>query len=189
MIEEIKIKDGRNVIIKRLQVEDYEKNQNYEFVHKWLNEVSKYLAREFLPEELENDKVFFYKKLKNLEEFFVVGAKYNEKIVGTASLELNLSSKKFQHVATWGISVNQNFQNQGLGKRLLEIIEDISKTVGIKKLEAEFIEGNIIARNLYTKKLSYSIEGRKKYAVLLNNGTYVDKIQIGKIIDENLIKE
>ena len=189
MIEEFKLKDGRNVIIKRLNIVDYEKNQNYEFVHSWLNEVSKYLGREFEAEELERDREYFYKKLKNLETFFVVGAKYNEKIVGTASLELNLNSKKFKHVATWGISVNQDFQNQGLGKGLLEVLENIAKTLGIKKLEAEFIEGNKIARNLYTNKLNYSIEGRKKYSVLLNNGTYVDKIQIGKIIDENLINE
>ena len=189
MIEEFKLKDGRNVIIKRLSIEDYEKNQNYEFVHIWLNEVSQYLAREFPPEDLERDREYFYKKLKGLDQFFVVGAKYNEKIVGTASLELNLHSKKIKHVATWGISVNQDFQNQGLGKRLLEVLENIAKTLGIKKLEAEFIEGNTIARNLYINKLNHSIEGRKKYSVLLSNGTYVDKIQIGKIIDQNLIKE
>ena len=189
MKEEFRLKDRRNVTIKRLKVEDYEKNQNYEFVHNWLNKVSKYLAREFLPEELEGDKVFFYKKLKKLEVFFVVGAIYNEKIVGTASLELNLSSKKFQHVATWGISINQDFQNQGLGKRLLEVLEHIAKTLGIKKLEAEFIEGNEIARNLYINKLNHSIEGMKRYSVLLSNGTYVDKIQIGKIIDQNLLNE
>lgn len=189
MIEKFKLKDGRNVIIKRLNIEDYEKNQNYEFVHNWLNKVSKYLGREFLAEELERDKAGFYKRLKNMEQFFVIGAKYNEKIIASSSIELNLDKKKFKHVATWGIAVNPNFQNQGLGKRLLEIIEDISKTLGIKKLEAEFIEGNIVARNLYTKKLNYSIEGRKKSSLLLNNGTYVDKIQIGKIIDENLIKE
>jgi len=189
MIEEFALKDGRNVIIKRLKIEDYEKNQNYEFVHSWLNEVSKYLAREFPPEDLEKDREYFYKKLKGLEHFFVVGAKYNEKIVGTASLELNLHSKKFKHVATWGISVNQDFQNQGLGKRLLEVLENIAKSLGIKKLEAEFIEGNEIARNLYINKLNHSIEGRKKYSVLLSNGTYVDKIQIGKIIDHNLLNE
>ena len=189
MIEEFKLKDRRNVIIKRLNIEDYENNQNYEFVHNWLNKVSKYLGRDFPPEELEKDKEFFYKKLKNLEQFIVIGAKFNENIIGTASLELNLSSKKFKHVATWGIAVNKDFQNQGLGKRLLGVLEDIAETLGIKKLEAEFIEGNKIARNLYTNKLNYSIEGRKKYSVLLSNGTYVEKIQIGKILDENLIKE
>jgi ribosomal protein S18 acetylase RimI-like enzyme len=188
MIEEFKLKDGRNVIIKRLHVKDYEKNQNYEFVHSWLNDVSRFLAREFLPQELERDREYFYKKLKNLDQFFVVGAKYNEKIVGTASLELNLNSKKFKHVATWGISINQDFQDQGLGKRLLEVLENIAKTLGIKKLEAEFIEGNKIAQNLYVSKLNYSIEGRKKFSVLLSNGSYVDKIQIGKVIDETLLK-
>ncbi len=92
-------------------------------------------------------------------------------------------------MATWGISINQDFQNQGLGKRLLEVLEHIAKTLGIKKLEAEFIEGNEIARNLYINKLNHSIEGRKQNSVLLSNGAYVDKIQIGKIIDENLINE
>ena len=53
MIEKFKLKDGRFVVIKRLSKSDYEINNNYEFVHKWLRKVSKFLAKEFKEKNLE----------------------------------------------------------------------------------------------------------------------------------------
>ncbi len=65
---------------------------------------------------------------------------------------------------------------------MLLIIESIARMKGLKKLEADYYEGNAPAENLYIKKLNYQIEGRKRISVLLMDGTYADKIMIGKII-------
>ena len=56
LTENFVLKDGRVVIIKRLRKEDYEKNNNYEFVHDWLNSVNTFLGLEFNKEDIENDE-------------------------------------------------------------------------------------------------------------------------------------
>jgi ribosomal protein S18 acetylase RimI-like enzyme len=186
MIGSFKLKDGRTVIIKHLSKEDYEINNNYEFVHSWLREVSKYLAKEFKKESLDNDKKELYITLSDKISSVFIGAIFKDKIIGSASLKLNPFNEKESHVGNWGIAIHPDFQNHGLGAELLAIIEKLAQQKGLKKLEAEFYDGNKNAEILYLKKMNYNIEGRKKYAGLLNDGNYADKILIGKIIDKSL---
>lgn len=184
--KKFRLKDGRTVHIRRLYVEDYKHDNNYEFVHSWLNQVNKYLALEFEKEDLESNIAIFETLISNKEEYIIIGAIFNEKIIGQASLQLNSKSKKLAHIGTWGIALHPDFQNQGLGTRLLQIVEREAKEKGLKKLEAEFFKENSIARNLYIEKMNYEIEGTRKCGGLLNNGSYTDRILIAKIIDNSL---
>ena len=186
MIEKFKLKDGRFVVIKRLSKSDYEINNNYEFVHKWLRKVSKFLAKEFKEENLEKDKRELYNILSDDKTSFFIGALFENEIMASASLKLNPFNEKESHIGTWGIAIHPDFQNQGLGLKLLTLLENIAKEKGLKKLEAEYYDGNKSAEILYLEKMKYTVEGRKKYTGLLNDGTYVDKILIGKIIDKTL---
>jgi len=186
MIEKFKLKDGRSIVIKRLSKSDYEINNNYEFVHKWLRKVSKFLAKEFKEENLEKDKRELYDILSDDKISFFIGALFENKIMASASLKLNPFNEKESHIGTWGIAIHPNFQNQGLGVKLLTLLENIAKEKGIKKLEAEYYDGNKSAEILYLEKMKYTVEGRKKYTGLLSDGTYADKILIGKIIDKTL---
>lgn len=78
MIEKFKLKNGKTVLIKNLTIEDCElNNNNYEFMHIWLDQVSKYMTREFKREDLKRDKERYYKILSNSEEYVVIGAMYN----------------------------------------------------------------------------------------------------------------
>jgi RimJ/RimL family protein N-acetyltransferase len=187
--EEFKLKDGRIVKIKRLLIEDYEKNNNYEFVHNWLNKVNKYLLGEFEKEDLDRDKEYFYNILSNKKENLMIGAIFNQNIIASSGFSINLKLKKTRHIGNWGISIHPDFQNQGLATKLLKIIEIIAKEKGLKRLEADYFEGNKIAEHLYIKKLGYKIEGRRKYAAYLKNGRYTDKIMIVKIIDNSLKRQ
>ena len=189
MIEKFELKDGRSVIIKRLAKEDYVKDNNYEFVHGWLNKVNKYLGLEFNKEDIENDEKFLYEHLSNTEGVIFIGAIFNNKIIGTSSLEIKLHSAKLKHIGEWGIAINPDFHNQGLGRRLLTIIERIALEKGLKKLEVEFFEGNEAAHRLYIDKLNYIIEGLRKFSCFLKDGTYVDRILIGKILDNSITKQ
>ncbi len=186
MIEKFKLKDGRFVVIKRLSKSDYEINNNYEFVHKWLRKVSKFLAKGFKEENLEKDKKELYNILSNDKASIFIGALFEKKIIASASLKLNPFNEKSSHIGTWGIAIHPDFQNQELGIKLLTIIEKLAIDKGLKKLEADYYDGNKSAEILYLKKMKYIVEGRKKYSGLLSDGTYVDKILIGKIIDESL---
>lgn len=67
---------------------------------------------------------------------------------------------------------------------MLEIIEQIALSKGLKKLEAEFMDGNKAAENLYLRKMNYTIEGRKRMAISTDNGKYIDSVCIGKILDD-----
>jgi len=186
MIEKFKLKDSRFVVIKRLFKSDYEINNNYEFVHKWLRNVSKFLAKGFKEENLEKDKKELYNILSNDKMSIFIGALFENKIIASASLKLNPFNEKESHIGTWGIAIHPNFQNQGLGVKLLTLLENIAKEKGLKKLEAEYYDGNKSAEILYLEKMKYTVEGRKKYTGLLSDGTYADKILIGKIIDKTL---
>jgi len=188
MNEEFKLKDGRIVNIKRLSIEDYEYDNNYEFVHNWISRVSKYLGRDFDSKNVKIDKMLLYDSLKNQEANITIGALYDGKIIASSSLILNPFNEKMNHVGTWGISVHPDFQNQGVGRKLLLLIEKIAIEKKLIKLEAEYLEGNYPAESLYVQKLGYIIEGRRKFKAKLKNGTFLDSILIGKIIDKSLNK-
>ena len=184
-IEEFKLKDGRIVNIKRLTMEDYDADNNYEYVHDWLNKVNTYLALEFEKEDLETNKTNL-RFLMSKEGFIMIGGVYNGKIIASAKLELNLNNKKMGHIGKFGISIHPDFHNQGLGTRLLQIIEQEAKKKGVKKIEAAYFLGNVIAEKLYVEKLKYQIEGRRKFGGKLKDGTYTDRVLIGKIIDDSM---
>ena len=184
-IEEFKLKDGRIVNIKRLTMEDYDADNGYEYVHDWLNKVNKFLVYEFEKKDIGRDKEEWYKYLSN-ESVIVIGALYNNKIIGTSSLRTNFRIKKQRHIGSWGIAIHPEFHNQGLGTKLLTIIEDLAKEKGLKKLIADFSDGNKSAEILYLKKMNYEVEGRQKHVILLKDGTYTDRVLIGKIIDDSM---
>ena len=188
MIENFLLKDGRTIKIQRLFMEDYKKNNNYEYVHDWLNQINEFLALEFEKDDLEQDRANFEIFMSNKDKYIMIGALYEGKIIGSASLELNLNNKKMGHIGKFGIAIHPDFHNQGLGTRLLQIIEVNAKEKGAKKLEAEYYSGNILAERVYLEKLQYRIEGRRKFGCKFTDGTYVDRILIGKMID-NSVKE
>ena len=175
------LKDGRVIILKRMTQEDYTKGNNYEYVHKWLSQVSKYLLYDFLEEDLDWDKQNFLTSLNNAENI-ILGGIYNEKIIAQAKLNVNVLSPRQRHIGYWSVMIHPEFQNNGLGAYLLNCIEIIATMIGLKRLEAEFIEENSPAKELYLRKLGYTIEGRKKKAFKLPDGTYIDKTVIGKIL-------
>ncbi|TFG08248.1 MAG: GNAT family N-acetyltransferase [Promethearchaeota archaeon] len=187
MSEDFMLKDKRIVKIRDLSIDDFKKNQNYEFVHSWLEQIDKYLGKDFKIENLEQDRQEFIDLISNNDNIFLVGALDQGRIVAFSSLSLNTTLQKEKHVGRWGITVNPEYQNQGIGKKLLSRIEEIAIKRGIKRLEAEFYEGNKSAEILYLKKLNYVLEGRRKFAGHLKDGSYVDKILIGKIIDPSII--
>lgn len=182
MIEEFKLKDNRVVEIRIITKEDYEIDDNYEFVYSWLNKVNKYLYIEFKPENLERNKEWYYEML-DTGNFFVIGAIFKGKIIGTTDLRINPEVEKVKHVGSWGIAIHQDFHNQGLGMRLLTHIETLAREKGLIRLEADFYEGNTAAKTLYVEKMNYEIEGIHKKAVKLTDGTFTNKISIGKLLD------
>ncbi|MFX1445865.1 MAG: GNAT family N-acetyltransferase [Promethearchaeota archaeon] len=175
------LKDGRVVMLKRMTQDDYTKGSNYEYLYKWLGKVNKYLLYDFNEEDLDWNKQQFLISLNNAENI-ILGAFYDEKIIAHAKLNINILSPREKHIGQWSIMIHPKFQNNGLGAHILNCIEVIAKKIGLKRLEAEYAEGNIQAEELYLRKLGYNIEGRKEKAFKLSDGNYIDKLVIGKIL-------
>lgn len=181
--EEFRLKDGRVVLVKRLRVADFEKGDNYAFYHEWLHGVSEYLTRSFPIENLERDRKQYYEVISDEEHRIVLGATHHGRIVARTHVELKPEGHKCRHVGTWGIAIHPDFHGQGLGKRLLEEIERIARSLGVEKLQASYDSRNERARRLYLDVMGYEVEGRQKRAIIGSNGERADEVLIGKFLE------
>ncbi|ONN28029.1 GCN5 family acetyltransferase [Thermosipho affectus] len=166
---------------------------NFDFVFKeiFFNEINKlYEFRKsvlsetkFLVTSLE--ELMDFKSFKKYVEFYIENelrkifiAKLENKIIGEIDIMIH-ERKRMRHVAEYGISVLREFRGMGIGKKLIQIAEEWVFKNGVKRIQLEVIESNLIAINLYIK-LGYKIEGRKKKAVNLD-GNYVDLLIMAKV--------
>jgi len=177
----VTLNDGRQVIIKQLTSENCNLDATYEYMHRWCHQVHRFVLREFHPKDLTRDKKDFLKKLSD-PEVIVLGGLYKQHIIAQASLHTHTSREKIRHVGGWGIMIHPHFQHRGLGEILLTIIEDIAKRKGLKRLEAKYAKENIVAKELYLRKMGYQVEGCQKKSFLVDNCRYTDEILIGKLL-------
>lgn len=117
------------------------------------------------------------KKLENKEGVQLV-LEINDKVVGTS--EITLSKNAEAHVGSLGISIDEEYRHQGIGKKLMEQILDEAK----KNLEGlKIVRLSVFANNPVAIKL-YEELGFKKMGVLpkglLHKGAYVDHIYMYK---------
>ncbi|EGT4967441.1 TPA: GNAT family N-acetyltransferase [Clostridioides difficile] len=105
-------------------------------------------------------------------------------VIGFAGLHVN-SSPRLRHSAEIGISVAENYQGRGVGKKLMEQLLDIADNwIMLTRVGLEVIVDNEKGLNLY-KKLGFEIEGTKKYAVI-RDGKFEDVYIMGRY-NKNLI--
>jgi putative acetyltransferase len=117
----------------------------------------------------------------NVHEFVAVVKETSgeEKIIGTAGLNI-FPNSRLRHSASIGIMVHKDFQNNGVGAKLMEAIIDIADNwLMLVRVELTVFADNEKAINLY-KKFNFEIEGLKKKAGI-RNGKYVDEIMMGRI--------
>lgn len=86
----------------------------------------------------------------------VLVAKYQKKIIGTASIEIQNSNMHIRSMA-----VKPNYQKKGIGSSILEKIWVISKERSAKTISLECFRPLIGATRLY-KKFGYEITGNKR---------------------------
>jgi RimJ/RimL family protein N-acetyltransferase len=98
----------------------------------------------------------------------------NSFIVGTLNVR---REKKFRHrhIASFGISLQEQYCNQGIGTLMLQKMIEWAKNNGIEKIMLNVMAINERAIHVY-KKLGFKEEGRFKNQLKLEDGTYVDDI-------------
>jgi len=181
MISKVLLKDYRRIIIKTITLEDYKRSNNFEFYYSWRMHVDTYLKNSYVLEDLEKYRKKYYDVLLHPEKNAVIGAFHEGKLIGVVMLFIEASKPKVRHKGTWGINIHPIYQNQGLGKWLLEEMEVEARNRKLIKLEASFAEGNKPTKRLYVEKMDYKIEGRRRKSTRIN-GSYQDIFLIGKVI-------
>lgn len=107
------------------------------------------------------------------------------RVVGLISIGIK-NNPRIRHIADIEMYVHKNYQNKGIGKKLLDEIIDLADNwLMLVRLEIDVFVDNEKAINLYKKK-GFEIEGTKKYAYI-KNGKYVDAYIMARY-NKNLVK-
>lgn len=103
-------------------------------------------------------------------------------VVGHAGLTLYRGRRK--HVAEVGIGVDEDFQGQGVGTKLMEAVLDLADNwYNIARVELTVYADNAAALHLY-RKLGFVEEGfHRDYA--FREGHYVDVVSMARLRDGN----
>ncbi|WP_022794859.1 GNAT family N-acetyltransferase [Marinococcus halotolerans] len=113
-----------------------------------------------LPSERRASSQSFIKGLTTNDH--VIVAEYDGRVVGIGSLEV--LGGKLHYYGLTAMAVHDEFQNRGIGSRLLDHLIDIADNyLGLFRLELDVVEGNTHAVQLY-KSRGFETEGTLRKA-------------------------
>jgi ribosomal protein S18 acetylase RimI-like enzyme len=95
---------------------------------------------------------------KALPMLGLVEEKGAERVIAVYSLDFG-QMRHNMHVAKFGVTVHDDYQNRGLGTRLTEHMIGIAREKGLKKVALEVVTHNSKAISVY-KRHGFVIEGR-----------------------------
>ena len=167
----VKLKDGRTVLIREFRIEDKE---NFIEMYKSLSdEAVRWGMPPYTGERIK-------RWLDNMQNLIALVAIYNGKIVGDAHIF------KFPHSRRKGtcdlaIYLHQDFHNVGLGTAMLTKLIELAKKEKLHRIGLSVIAGSKLAVHLY-QKLGFKIEGVMKDAYFGEDGKYHDELVMGLIL-------
>ncbi|HYK72908.1 MAG TPA: GNAT family N-acetyltransferase [Pseudoneobacillus sp.] len=126
---------------------------------------------EFNP-TIEEEKAWIH---SHSRQGLLLVAEVNKTIIGILNFRLS-STKKFSHQGLFGMSIQESFTNQGIGRSLIkELIQWAKKDNRVEKISLEVFSNNNRAIHLYTK-LGFTEEGRRIKQAKISPNEYVDDI-------------
>lgn len=133
-----------------------------------------------LVKNLKEEQKFLKEQLRKIkkDEGFHLVAVHNDTIVGSIDLRRMLFRQK--HMGEIGITISASFREEGIGQKLLQLIEKQAKTLGLKAVFLFCLANNSRALYVYEKM------GYKKVGMLPKayeyKGELVDSITMWKEI-------
>ena len=124
---------------------------------------------------VENRKEWF---LNRDENFPVIVAEKNNEIVGFASLNRWSDRKAYDITAENSLYIDAKYRNQGIGKKLLEVLIGIGKETNLISILARISEGN--EQSIYLHELN----GFEKVGTMKKVGR-----KFGKLLDVTLMQK
>jgi RimJ/RimL family protein N-acetyltransferase len=112
-----------------------------------------------------------------------IGAFDGENIVGQLSFypESTAPHPWTKHIGRFGMMVLRQYWGEGIGRRLLEIMEAHARSRGITRIEAMVRSKNERGVKLYTR-MGYEIEGTRRQAAIIDGNPH-DEYFIAKLLD------
>lgn len=108
-------------------------------------------------------------------------AEKDSKIIGMLNATKG-SRKRVQHICMFGISIQEEYCNNGLGSNMIaQLLDWAKRDAEIEKVCLEVFAHNERAIHVY-KKLGFKIEGRKERHVKFEDGTYSDELLMGLFV-------
>lgn len=153
--KKITLKDGTLVILRP------EERRDLEPVWTMFSTLSDDSLR-FLPIPITRERVEgWFRDLdyeRALPMLALVEEKGEERVVAVSSLDFSQMGHN-KHLARFGITVHDDYQNLGLGKRLTEYMIEIAREKGLKKVVLEVVTHNSRAISVY-RRHGFVVEGR-----------------------------
>ncbi len=111
-----------------------------------------------------------------------LGAFEGNKVVGQLMFyaEKSPAHPWTQHIGSFGMMILKDYWGQGIGQRLLAIMDDHARAHGISRIEAMVREKNAHGIRLYTRA-GFTIEGTRQKAAFID-GEFQNEFTIAKIL-------
>jgi RimJ/RimL family protein N-acetyltransferase len=132
------------------------------------------------PDEIAQSVEQQRKHIKRLlRAHLLLVAEHDKQLVGLL-MGIRGDLKRTRHRLSIVVGVLQAFTHQGIGTRLLTIMEEWAHQKGIIRLELHVLINNVDAIALY-KKCGFVLEGTRRYAQYIE-GVYIDEYMMAKIL-------
>lgn len=149
MYKEIKLKNGENLILRKVEVNDAEKMIEYLNIVGGESDNLLFGENEFRL-SIDQEKSHLENMAKQETSMMIVGI-INKKIVSIAQISAP-NRKRISHNAEIAISVKKEYWNFGIGSEVMETLIDFAKdTKKIKNISLGVKASNTKARKLYSK--------------------------------------
>lgn len=177
--KEIGLKDGTICILRSPNEQDAEEMIKY---LKMTSEETHFMVR--YPEEIDmttDKEIEFLKENLNSNKDMMIAAFVNNDLAGNAGISSVRDCIKLKHRAVFGISIKEEYWNNGIGSAMLREVIEQARQMGYEQIELGVFSDNEKAKTLY-KKYGFEVWGNTKNAFKLKDGTYCDEIIMGRMI-------
>lgn len=174
------VKENKDFIIREVQVSDAESLNNY--IKIIFSSTDQLLTTiEEFTDTVNRQKDWIKTSINNPTSIIFI-AQMDNHIIGLLDFRAK-QRKKIEHTGEFAVSVHPDYQNKGIGRKLIETLL-VWATINpvIEKVFLTVFSSNIKAISLY-KSLGFIEEGRQVKAIKQHAGEYIDLIMMYKFVN------
>jgi RimJ/RimL family protein N-acetyltransferase len=171
----VQLKNGQNIVLRSPNTFDAEQLLNH---MRLTSAETEFMSR--YPEEITvsvESQSRFLQMIENDPDDFMLAAYIDGRMVGNAAVTRVRSNLKYRHRANFGISLQEEVCNVGLGTLMMQEILEIVKRSVFGQLELTVFADNTRAIHLY-EKVGFLKTGVLPRAYRLKDGSYHDEVQM-----------